>query len=158
MKIFTLGKKEKYSLSQCVLKADDLDFREKFEVTSRGMVVPMKRYIYSPEEASIYHHYLVDNPKDRRGYSLFYLIETAEGRRGFLMEEENDFSDGRAAAFIREIPGNKVTIPASPVSWLRLLANLIVSGSFIENIISLRKKQKRTTPPFSVDKSLLRKK
>ena len=106
------------NLTECMRIAEEMGYRENFKVSPRGMVVESKKYFYSPEETRIQNFYQYRSHLSSNNATL-YLIETLDGKKGFLINDPGLSSDIRVTIFIKEVQQlDKERIRKRSFSWL----------------------------------------
>ncbi|MEJ0055657.1 MAG: hypothetical protein WDN75_08435 [Bacteroidota bacterium] len=95
------------TLSDCILKAEDMGYRENFKINSAGMIVENKRCLYLPGEIKIKHVYQFRSKVGEKEDSTLYLMETSDGRKGRLIDDP--VTHTKVSDFINEV--NEVNKP-----------------------------------------------
>lgn len=108
-----------HSLIDCIRKAEDLGYKEKFMVGPRGMITHNNKYVYSPEQTEIKLSYSFDSVTEGRP-PFFYMIETVDGKKGYLIDADSIYSDDRIPNFIGKVKNVHGILPvvSQGTSWL----------------------------------------
>ena len=105
------------SLTTCVNKVVKDGFADIFKVTDRGLFSCAKERYYRPEQISVKDFYRFEGQSDPADNAIMYVIETADGIRGTLIDAYGPYADAGVNRFIKEVEDiqKKVTKSDRPV-------------------------------------------
>jgi hypothetical protein len=76
---------------------------ESFSVTRRGLYSTARSRYYRPEQVRVVNFYRFEGESDPGDNTIMYVIETADGAKGTLVDAYGAYSDGSVNAFITEV-------------------------------------------------------
>lgn len=91
------------TLTSCVNKVVKDGFSDSFNVTSRGLYSCSKENYYSPEQIKVINFYRFEGESDPADNAIMYVIETADGARGTLIDAYGPYADARVNLFMKEV-------------------------------------------------------
>ncbi|WP_114791127.1 hypothetical protein U0035_22075 [Niabella yanshanensis] len=91
------------TLSDLVNKAVKKGYAANFNVKPNGMLWDSKDQYYDPLEVSIDDFYRFEGESDPADSAILYLISTADGNRGTLIDAYGAYDDANASEFIRQV-------------------------------------------------------
>lgn len=93
------------TLSERVNKAVRDGYTESFKVEGKGLTGPSvaDQKFYSPDRVKIQNFYRFEGYSDPNDNAILYLIETADGRKGMLVDSYGAYSDNRLSEFIKAV-------------------------------------------------------
>jgi hypothetical protein len=91
------------TLAEKINKALEQGYTENFKITARGLTDEMGGKYYSAEEIHIPNFHRFEGYSDPMDNSILYWIETADGRKGILIDAYGAYSDIKVSNFIREV-------------------------------------------------------
>ena len=105
------------SLTTCVNKVVKDGFADSFRITDRGLFSCSKSRYYSPEDVSVRDFYRFEGQSDPADNAIMYVIETADGIKGTLIDAYGPYSDAGVNKFMRQVEDiqKKVTKADKPI-------------------------------------------
>lgn len=98
------------SLTSCLNKMVSDGYTEDFKVTEEGMKSLQSDKFYKPEEVKVVNFFRFEGVSDPEDMSILYVIETADGKKGTLIDAYGTYSDANVNNFILEVENiNKKT-------------------------------------------------
>ena len=92
------------TLLSCMKKAKEDGYSINFNVTEEGMSHTENNvHVYSPSDVSIDNFYRFEGESDPDDNSILYLIQTADGEKGILVNAYGLYADPLVAAFIEQV-------------------------------------------------------
>lgn len=91
------------SLSALVNKATLEGYAEQFTVTAQGLHSETAGKNYPPDEVRISNFYRFEGASDPADNAILYTIETADGRKGTLIDAYGTYADSKVNEFIRSV-------------------------------------------------------
>lgn len=91
------------TLSDLVNKAVKKGYGANFNVKPNGMLWDSKDQYYEPEEVSVDDFYRFEGESDPADSAILYLVSTADGNKGTLIDAYGAYDDANASEFIRQI-------------------------------------------------------
>lgn len=91
------------TLSDLVDKAVKKGYAANFNVKSNGMLWDSKDQYYDPAEVSVDDFYRFEGESDPADNAILYLISTADGNKGTLIDAYGAYDDANASEFIRQV-------------------------------------------------------
>lgn len=92
------------TLLSCMKKANDKGYTINFNVTEDGLSdADHEGHFYSPSDVSIDDFYRFEGESDPDDNSILYLIQTADGEKGILVNAYGLYADPLVAAFIEQV-------------------------------------------------------
>lgn len=104
------------SLSMVMGKAVKNGYTEQFKVGSRGFHTAEEgSKVYTPEEVSVINFYRFEGESDPGDNSILYVVETADGKKGTLVDAYGPYADQKVTAFMQQVEDiQKKVIKADP--------------------------------------------
>lgn len=85
-------------------KAVKNGYQEQFKVGSRGFHTAEEgSKAYAPEEISVINFYRFEGESDPGDNSILYVIETADGKKGTLVDAYGPYADPKVSAFMQQV-------------------------------------------------------
>lgn len=95
---------EMNSLAMVMNKAVKNGYTEQFKVGSRGFHTAEEgSKVYAPEELSVINFYRFEGESDPGDNSIMYIIETADGKKGILVDAYGPYADPKVSAFMQQV-------------------------------------------------------
>lgn len=91
------------TLTSCVNKVVKDGYTDSYKVTKQGLFSSAKDKYYSPEEVSVINFYRFEGESDPGDMVIMYVIQTADGGKGTLIDAFGTYSDGSVAAFMKQV-------------------------------------------------------
>lgn len=91
------------TLSDLVNKAAKKGYVANFNVKANGMLWDSKDQYYDPEEVSVDDFYRFEGESDPADNAILYLVSTADGNKGTLIDAYGAYDDANASEFIRQV-------------------------------------------------------
>jgi hypothetical protein len=91
------------TLTEKINKALQQGFSENFKITSKGLTDEMGNKFYSASEVHIPNFHRFEGYSDPQDNAILYWIETADGRKGILVDAYGAYADVKVNNFIREV-------------------------------------------------------
>lgn len=98
------------SLTSCLNKMVSDGYTEDYKVTEEGMKSLQTEKFYKPEEVKVVNFFRFEGVSDPEDMSILYVIETADGKKGTLIDAYGTYSDANVNNFMLEVENiNKKT-------------------------------------------------
>jgi len=91
------------SLATCLNRMVNEGFSEDFKVTEIGLEALGKATHYMPEQVQVVNFYRFEGESDPDDNAILYIIETADGTRGTLVDAYGTYNDARVSQFMKEV-------------------------------------------------------
>ncbi len=78
-------------------------FSENFKVVSKGLATEDDKIIYAPHDVTISNFYRYEGMSDPQDNAILYLIETADGKKGMLIDAYGVDADAKISSFIKRV-------------------------------------------------------
>ncbi len=91
------------TLTEKINKALQQGYSENFKITSQGLTDEMGGKFYSASEIHIPNFHRFEGYSDPQDNAILYWIETADGRKGILVDAYGAYADVKVNNFIREV-------------------------------------------------------
>ena len=91
------------TLTACVNKVVKDGYTDSFKITRQGLYSCAKSKYYSPEEVRIINFYRFEGESDPADMSIMYVIETADGVKGTLIDAFGTYSDNSVNEFMKQV-------------------------------------------------------
>ena len=91
------------SLSSCVNRMKEEGYKEDFQVTEKGLSTFNSDKSYRSDEVSIVNFYRFEGVSDPGDNTILYVIETADGGKGTLVDGYGAYADENVSRFIVEV-------------------------------------------------------
>ena len=91
------------TLTSCVNKMEKNGYTDSFKVTRQGLYSCAKSKYYLPEEVKVINFYRFEGESDPADMSIMYVIETADGVKGTLIDAFGPYSDDSVTAFMKQV-------------------------------------------------------
>lgn len=91
------------TLSECVNKAVKEGYSENFRLELSLLVTADGKIGYRPENLTISNFYRFEGYSDPQDNSILYLIQTADGKKGTLIDAYGVYADTKISNFIRQV-------------------------------------------------------
>ncbi len=105
MKTITNTPETMSTLSSRVNKAVVDGYTESFKVEGKGLTgsSTADQKFYGPSEVKIENFYRFEGYSDPSDNAILYLIETADGRKGTLIDSYGAAADNKLAEYVKEV-------------------------------------------------------
>lgn len=91
------------TLGQAIDLAVKRGFSENFKLGAGGLTTEAEGKFYLPTEVKIEDFYRFEGYSDPNDNSILYLIETADGRKGLLVDAYGAYADARISKFVSAV-------------------------------------------------------
>lgn len=91
------------TLTEKINKALKDGYSENFKITNRGLTDEIGQKFYAASEVHIPNFHRFEGYSDPQDNSILYWIETADGRKGILIDAYGAYADQTVNKFIREV-------------------------------------------------------
>lgn len=91
------------TLTSCVNKVVKDGFADSFNVTGRGLFSCSNSRYYSPEQVKVLDFYRFEGQSDPADNAIMYVIETADGSRGTLIDAYGPYADAGVNKFMKDV-------------------------------------------------------
>jgi hypothetical protein len=91
------------TLSEQIKKAEGEGYSENFNIEAKRLKVVGENDGYTAEQIKISNFYRFEGQTDPQDSSILYLIETADGKKGTLVDAYGAYADADISNFIREV-------------------------------------------------------
>jgi len=91
------------SLATCLNRMVNEGFSEDFKVDDNGLEALGKGTHYLPEQVQVVNFYRFEGESDPDDNAILYIIETADGTRGTLVDAYGTYNDARVSQFMKEV-------------------------------------------------------
>jgi len=96
-------KKNLNTMVDCVNSLVLQGFNEDFKAREAGLESLSTHKMYKPEEVKILNFYRFEGDSDPADNSILYAIETADGKRGTLVDAYGPYADSKVTKFIHQV-------------------------------------------------------
>jgi hypothetical protein len=96
-------KKNLNTMVDCVNSLVLQGFTEDFKARDGGLESLSTRRLYKPEETRILNFYRFEGESDPADNSILYAIETADGKRGTLVDAYGPYADSKVTKFVHQV-------------------------------------------------------
>ncbi len=94
---------EMKTLADCINKSVLKGYTDSFKVTKQGMKSTTTEKLYMPEEVSVINFYRFEGESDPADNSILYVMETADGLKGTLVDAYGPYADETVNKFMKEV-------------------------------------------------------
>ena len=91
------------SLTTCVNKVVKDGYADSFKVTENGLLSTSNDHLYKPEQISVKDFYRFEGQSDPADNAIMYVIETADGAKGTLIDAYGPYADASVDKFMKEV-------------------------------------------------------
>ena len=91
------------TLSECMELAESRGYHAEFGVGPKGLSATGTENYFAPSQVQIHNFYRFEGSSNPEDMSILYLIETADGQRGTLVDAYGAYSDSLINDFIRDV-------------------------------------------------------
>ena len=91
------------TLSECLDIAGSRGYTAEFSVSEKGLCVAGQESYFKPDETHIHNFYRFEGNSDPNDMSILYLIETASGIKGTLIDAYGTYAESRISEFIKAV-------------------------------------------------------
>ena len=91
------------TMNQAIDHAVKRGYSENFKLESGGLTTETEQKTYSSSEVKIDDFFRFEGYSDPMDNSILYLIETADGRKGLLVDAYGAYADARVSKFISAV-------------------------------------------------------
>lgn len=91
------------TLTSCVNKVVKDGYTDSFKVTRQGLYSCVKDRYFNAEDVRVINFYRFEGESDPADNSIMYVIETADGLKGTLIDAYGPYSDDSVNKFMNEV-------------------------------------------------------
>jgi len=91
------------SLATCLNRMISEGYTEDFKVTEQGLQSIQHLQNYSPDQIQVVNFYRFEGESDPDDNAILYIIETADGTRGTLVDAYGTYTDPKVAQFMVDV-------------------------------------------------------
>jgi hypothetical protein len=91
------------TLNQAIDYAVKRGYSENFKMLSGGLTTETEGKFYAPTDVKIEDFYRFEGDSDPNDSSILYLIETADGKKGLLVDAYGAYADARVSKFVTAV-------------------------------------------------------
>ena len=91
------------SLATCLNRMVNDGYTEDFQVTEQGLQSIQHHHNYMPEQINVVNFYRFEGESDPDDNAILYVIETADGTKGTLVDAYGTYNDQRVAQFMKDV-------------------------------------------------------
>lgn len=91
------------TLTTCVNKVVKDGYVDSFKVTPRGLYSCAKSRYFRPEQVSVIDFYRFEGQSDPSDNAIMYVIQTADGSKGTLIDAYGAYADASVNLFMKEV-------------------------------------------------------
>jgi hypothetical protein len=91
------------SLATCVNRMITDGYTEDFKVTEQGLESLTNQKNYKPEQIQIVNFFRFEGMSDPDDNAVLYVIETADGTKGTLIDAYGIYNDARIGRFMKDV-------------------------------------------------------
>lgn len=91
------------TLAECTTKAVEKGYTENFKVVAKGLTTETEEKFYNAADIKISNFYRFEGWSAPEDNCILYLIETADGKKGTLIDAYGAYADAKQSEFIREV-------------------------------------------------------
>jgi len=91
------------TLTSLVNKVVKDGYTDSFKVTREGLLSQAKSKYYRPAEVKVINFYRFEGESDPADMSILYVIETADGLKGTLIDAFGPYADDNVSNFMKEV-------------------------------------------------------
>lgn len=95
------------SLATCVNRMITDGYTEDFKITDQGLESLNKQQSYKPDQVQVVNFFRFEGMSAPDGNVVLYVIETADGTKGTLIDAHGIYTDARIAHFIKDVETNQ---------------------------------------------------
>ena len=135
------------TLSDLVNKAVKKGYGANFNVKANGKLWDSKDQYYDPTEVSVDDFYRFEGESDPADSAILYLVSTADGNKGTLIDAYGAYDDANASEFIRQVTDIQKQKQRLEISikdrnrYIGAVALLALSGFFFLAMSAKRKRR-----------------
>ena len=91
------------SLATCLNKMVKDGYTEDFRISERGLESLRQHRNYKPEQIQVVNFFRFEGESDPDDNAILYVIETADGTKGTLVDAYGVYTDPRVGKFIKDV-------------------------------------------------------
>ena len=91
------------SLATCLNRMVSEGYTEDFKVTEQGLQSIQHDQGYAPEQIQVVNFYRFEGESDPDDNAILYIIETADGTKGTLVDAYGTYNDPKVTQFMRDV-------------------------------------------------------
>lgn len=91
------------TMTSCINKVVRLGYTDSFKVTDRGLFSHSRNRYYQPEQVRVINFYRFEGQSDPGDNAIMYVIETADGLCGTLIDSYGTYGDNRVNNFMKAV-------------------------------------------------------
>ena len=90
-------------LDKCHKKLEEKGYADQFQATAEGLKCVENGKVYNPAEVKVPNFFRFEGISDPDDMSILYVIETADGRKGTLVDAYGLYADDNLGQFMIEV-------------------------------------------------------
>lgn len=94
---------EMKSLASCLNKLVLDGYTEDFKAAERGLLSLQSEKIYEPGQVRVVNFFRFEGASDPADNTILYVIETADGVKGTLVDAYGSYADAKVTSFMQEV-------------------------------------------------------
>ena len=91
------------SLATCLNRMVREGYTEDFKVTDQGLEAISHHHNYQPNQIEVVNFYRFEGESDPDDNAILYVIETADGTKGTLVDAYGIYSDSKVTQFMKDV-------------------------------------------------------
>jgi hypothetical protein len=91
------------SLTMCLKRMVNEGYTEDFKITNEGLEDSQQHKHYHPEQIEIVNFFRFEGESDPDDNAILYVIETADGTKGTLVDAYGTYHDEKISQFMQEV-------------------------------------------------------
>lgn len=91
------------SLTMCLKRMVNEGYTEDFKITPHGLEACQHHKQYNPEQIEIVNFFRFEGESDPDDNAILYVIETADGTKGTLVDAYGVYHDEKVSHFMQEV-------------------------------------------------------
>jgi hypothetical protein len=91
------------SLANCLNRIVIEGYTEDFKITENGIESVQKHSSYSPDKIHVVNFFRFEGESDPDDNAILYVIETADGVKGTLIDAYGTYNDPRVSRFMQDV-------------------------------------------------------
>ena len=91
------------SLATCLNRMVNDGYTEDFKVTDNGLEALQKHNLYSADQIEVVNFYRFEGESDPDDNAILYVIETADGTKGTLVDAYGTYNDAKVTQFMKDV-------------------------------------------------------
>ena len=91
------------SLATCLNRIVNDGYTEDFKISDKGLESLQKDRSYKPEQIQVVNFFRFEGESDPDDNAILYVIETADGTKGTLIDAYGIYTDPRIGKFMKDV-------------------------------------------------------